>query len=496
MLEAGFDTPRRGQPDILAADITEPAFHDPVEVVSASALGGTSHWWGGRAVSLDPVDFRNWPINYSEMRDWYDAAAEFLGAKANYESPAPGSFADLGHFDAISHETWCPQTNMAKRWYARLTASVGPAVVLGARVIGILHAGGQVTGLRVRIGQEERIVRANHVVLACGGLGCLRLLLLAQRHEPSLFGGIDGPLGRDYVGHLTGVIAELEPHNIRDSDAFAFRTVGSSIFARRRLRTNASTIIDHRLPNTAFWIDNAGNENPLHRSPTASAKYLVTCAVQGFNGLVSSNNRALLKQHFQNVGSAPLSALAGLGRAGCSLAIARLSNHHPPRSGHFLPARSGAWIMRYHAEQFPDSDNRVSLTDRKTDSLGLPSLQIKFSFSQSACEAVVRTHELLNADLQRSRAGRLHWYGPRDDCVAMVRSLARDGYHQIGGAAMSKTPDRGVVDSKCRTFGIENLWVASSCVFPSGGHANPTLTIVALALRIAASIASGYEISL
>jgi choline dehydrogenase-like flavoprotein len=347
----------------------------------------------------------------------------------------------------------------------------------------------------VRIGQEERIVRADHVVLACGGLGCLRLLLLAQRQEPSLFGGIDGPLGRNYVGHLTGVIAELEPYNIRDSDAFAFKPVGSSIFARRRLRTKARTIVDYRLPSTAFWIDSADNENPLHGSPAASAKYLVMQAVRGLSAPADSNGRALLKLHLQNVGSAPLSALAELGRAGCLLAMARLSNYHLSRPERFLPARPGAWIMRYHAEQFPDTANRISLTDDTTDSLGLPRLKIVFSFSQAACEAVVRTHELLDADLQGSGAGRLHWYGSRERCVAMVNSLARDGYHQIGGAAMSKTLNQGVVDPECRAFGIENLWVASSCVFPSGGHANPTLTIVSLALRIAASITSGLQLS-
>ena len=71
----------------------------------------------------------------------------------------------------------------------------------------------------------------------------------------------------------------------------------------------------------------------------------------------------------------------------------------------------------------------------------------------------------------------------------MVGDFARDGYHQVGGAVMSDDPARGVVDAECRVHGIENLWVASSSVFPSGSHANPTLTIVALARRIAARLA-------
>jgi choline dehydrogenase-like flavoprotein len=71
----------------------------------------------------------------------------------------------------------------------------------------------------------------------------------------------------------------------------------------------------------------------------------------------------------------------------------------------------------------------------------------------------------------------------------MVREAARDGYHQLGGAAMGLDAGEGVVDAECRTFGLDNLWIASSSVFPSGGQANPTLTIVALACRVADRVA-------
>ena len=50
---------------------------------------------------------------------------------------------------------------------------------------------------------------------------------------------------------------------------------------------------------------------------------------------------------------------------------------------------------------------------------------------------------------------------------------------------MAATPDAGVVDRDCRVFGVPNLFVASASVFPTGGTANPTLTIVALSIRLA-----------
>ncbi|MDF2766753.1 MAG: oxidoreductase, partial [Rhodospirillales bacterium] len=62
------------------------------------------------------------------------------------------------------------------------------------------------------------------------------------------------------------------------------------------------------------------------------------------------------------------------------------------------------------------------------------------------------------------------------------------GHHHIGTTRMSEDPARGVVDGDCRVHGIANLYVAGSSVFPNSGSANLTLTVVALALRLAAHL--------
>ena len=105
-------------------------------------------------------------------------------------------------------------------------------------------------------------------------------------------------------------------------------------------------------------------------------------------------------------------------------------------------------------------------------------------------EGVMRAHELLDQDLQTADAGRLRFDGPRGACLEQIAASARDGYHQLGGACMSADRREGVVDAQCRTHDLGNLWIAAGCVFPSSGQANPTLTIVALARRLAAALAS------
>ena len=59
------------------------------------------------------------------------------------------------------------------------------------------------------------------------------------------------------------------------------------------------------------------------------------------------------------------------------------------------------------------------------------------------------------------------------------------GFHHMGTTRMSDDPKQGVVDRDCRVHGMSNLYVAGSSVFTTGGSSNPTMFIVALALRLA-----------
>jgi choline dehydrogenase-like flavoprotein len=434
---------------------------------------------------MDPIDFTTWPVHYEEMLPWYETAAVFLGVRSTHLSEAPGAFARLQSFDATRDETWGPQIDLPRRWRPRLEAANGPAVVLNARVVGAECQAGVVSALRVRIGGEERLARAQRYVLACGGLGTLRLLLLLQRDRPDLFGGPDGPLGRGYMGHLTGAIADLRLADPEDADAFACRPLEPGLFLRRQMHARASVIREHGIGHIAFWLDNASDHETARGLAVGSAKHLAARLWRN----VAAPGRASeppLVPHLANVARAPATAVMSLGRLAWRRRARATGQSPPPR---LLPSYNGAWRLRYHAEQRPDPANRVRLSDRLSDSAGLPRLHIAFRYSDSDIESVVRAHELLDADLNAAGAGRLEWRGARERSAAMVREAARDGYHQLGGAAMGLDAGEGVVDAECRTFGLDNLWIASSSVFPSGGQANPTLTIVALACRVADRVA-------
>jgi choline dehydrogenase-like flavoprotein len=308
---------------------------------------------------------------------------------------------------------------------------------------------------------------------------------MTQQASPALFGGQEGPLGRGYMGHLTGSICDLVFADQADVDAFNFVEASGGYIQRRRILPHADTVVEDGIENIALWLDNPARGEASHGSAAASARFLAASAVRMLAGKMGQ--LPPLGPHFANVGKAPISAAADLVQTAWTLAASRLFHQrHLPRR--FLSSGGGGWRVVYHAEQARDPGNRISLSDRQ-DSIGLPKLRIDFRFGDKDIASVVRAHELLEKDLQRAGVGRLRWtYG--DASYETVAATARDGYHQLGGAVMSNDPAEGIVDRNCRTHDLENLFIASGCVFPTGGQANPTLTIIALACRLAEHLAS------
>ena len=127
------------------------------------------------------------------------------------------------------------------------------------------------------------------------------------------------------------------------------------------------------------------------------------------------------------------------------------------------------------------------MSDR-TDALGQPSLAIDLRFDKADAASIVKTHELMAQRLQASGVGRLEYMMPEEARASAVLAQASDGFHQIGTARMSTSQHDGVVDMNARAHGLANLFLAGSAIFPSSGQANPTLTAVALAARLAAHL--------
>jgi choline dehydrogenase-like flavoprotein len=160
-----------------------------------------------------------------------------------------------------------------------------------------------------------------------------------------------------------------------------------------------------------------------------------------------------------------------------------LARHRMP--GFFQRNAARRYAVRFHAEHPPNPLSRVSLSHAR-DALGLPRLAIDLRYKPSDVEPLLRTHDCFAAWLESTGIGAMTWSVPREQLTEYIIDQCYDGHHQIGTTRMGISPTDGVVDANCRVFGAANLFVAGSSVFRTSAEANPTLTAVALALRLAA----------
>jgi choline dehydrogenase-like flavoprotein len=133
------------------------------------------------------------------------------------------------------------------------------------------------------------------------------------------------------------------------------------------------------------------------------------------------------------------------------------------------------------AEQAPNPASRVTLTDRR-DALGLPRLRLEWRLSPDDVDGIIRSQQIVKTAIEAAGLGRV--ISRFDDGLESPATL-QGGWHHMGTTRMHTDPLHGVVDADCRVHGVSNLYVAGSSVFPTGGYANPTLTLIALALRLA-----------
>jgi choline dehydrogenase-like flavoprotein len=182
-------------------------------------------------------------------------------------------------------------------------------------------------------------------------------------------------------------------------------------------------------------------------------------------------------QHFGNIAARPFDAFSF---AWHMLRDRKLADRKFPSI--IIRSRANLYSLDFHAEQHPNPESRVSLDSAK-DVFDVPRLKIDWRYTKGDVSTVCGALALLAADLERSEVGQLA-YDPDSVEMEMTRYGAYGGHH-IGTARMGVDPRSSVVDRNCRVHGVQNLFIASAAVFPTSGQANPTLTIVALALRLA-----------
>ncbi|HWX46534.1 MAG TPA: GMC family oxidoreductase [Roseomonas sp.] len=506
LLEAGgrkFDAAAQGG---LNGEVAEGSIHSPPHMYRRRVLGGATSIWGGRCVPFDPIDLERrdwvpqsgWPIGWEALSAYYPAAQQYFEAGAYaYDVPealGPGAPPTIEGFDdpditASRIERFSRPTDFGKANSARLAASTQVRVLLNAHAVRLVAENGPVEVLEGASAPGRGFtVRARRYVLATGGLEVPRLLMASDPSRRGGLGNEGGALGRYYMCHAENTLGRLRLLPANRPIALDFEVTPDGIYVRRKFGLSDAAQRREGLLNTIFRLHYPLIADPAHGSGVLSAMYLVKDAIlpeyRRKLATIEIANRGKMQRdsrfwlaHMANV----LRDSPGVLNFGQKWLRKRT---FASRKLPFVVVRSrdGSYPLDVNAEQVPNPESRVTL-GRETDAFGLPRLRVDWRLHPADVDSLVRSMKLARAAFARSGVAQLDF----DDATIEdeVRASTPVGGHHIGTARMSETPRDGVVNADCAVHGVPNLYIASSAVFPTCSHANPTLTIVAMALRLA-----------
>ncbi len=509
VLESGGLKDDRKTQSLYAGTVADERLHSPIDRYRQRRYGGSTTIWGGRCMPFDPIDFEardyvphsGWPLGIDALMPFYPKAnriceaGEFaynIGAAFKLSTHPMIEGFESTHFTSDTLERFSCPTDFGARYGHKLRAAANVRMVLHANVTGLrLNASGSaVESVSVAtLAGKNFSVRAGHVVLATGGLEVVRLLLASRDVKPKGIGNDHDVVGRYYMCHIAGTIGTLQFDRPLGSVWHGYDVSDEGIYCRRRLALTADAQRRLGIGNFIARLHHPRITDPAHRTGILSLLYLAKLFIpyeygKRLHGEEKADLRTWL-QHLRNVITDPFYTVAFLWHW---LRDRTLPERKFPSV--IIRSRANRYSLDFHAEQEPNPESRVTLSN-ECDVLGMPKLHVDWRYTAGDMETVKRALSLLADDIRQSGIGRFD-YDPAAVEIEMTRYGAYGGHH-IGTARMGNDPRSSVVDTDCRVHGVENLYVASAAVFPTSSQANPTLTIVAIALRLATHLRARHE---
>ena len=422
-------------------------------------FGGSTNHWAGFCRPLDDLDFANrpwvphsgWPITKSQLAPYYEQAADVVQIqpfdnKLDEGQGGEGAVILQSETVATKRFHFSPPTRFGAVYRRELATAERVNVLLNANATDIEtnEGGSRVSQIRVAtLGGRTFAVRSKVFVLATGGIENARLLLVSDSVQKAGLGNQHDLVGRFFMDHphvRAGVIVWTDPFSA--------------------------------VERYGLWNDEDGTMAVLCLSEHAQRTHeLLNVSIAVDSGAGSFRRKS-------SAGGFPLAigpAVYQLDRLG----EARLSAE---------PTNALYSSCFARTEASPNPESRVTL-DRDVDAHGVRRAKLAWKLTDLDRRSIWGSMELVARELATTGRGRVLLDANDSDPWRDVSG----GAHHMGTTRMSDDPTRGVVDGNGRVHGVSNLYIAGSSVFPTVGFANPTLTIVALALRLADHLPSVLE---
>jgi choline dehydrogenase-like flavoprotein len=447
-------------------------------------FGGGSVRWGGWCRPLEEVDFTRrgwipnsgWPINTQNLIPFSaDAArllelpnAQFDLAAWRNRLPATLDF-DGRDFENIVFQH-SPETNFGEKYRADLSGAQDIRVILNANLteMRLDRDSQRVVTLHVAtLTKRQFTVRPRAVVLATGAIENARLLLASRADRPAGLGNEFDLVGRYFMDHLHVPVGHFLASSQGWNNAFYTKSIAEDARLRGVVAPTASAQARYRLLGTSISI-----EKPSFTAGTPFVGWhpTVTFGPVGIYRRLRDGQLHGLGEAFKSVAQRVHDAPGRIRHWNGARRALRLA-HDDRGTGRIFP-------LYFRAEQAPDPTNRVTLSERR-DALGVPESRLEWRIKSIDIESIEGWLRLLDRDVQARGLGRV--IPPGEDWPSAIIG----GPHHMGTTRMTANARHGVVDAECRVHSVDNLYVAGSSVFATGGYVNPTYSLVTLALRLA-----------
>ena len=506
LLESGGRVAEAATQSLYEGTVADERLHAAPEHYRQRRFGGSTTIWGGRCIPFDPIDFEKrdyipdsgWPISFQDLVPYYGQANRLCEA-GEFAYTVEQAFRrplrpviegfESENFSIDSLERFSCPTDFGARYGHEIERASNIQAILHANVTDLkLDADGRAVVAATARSLRGRaiVVRARQFVLATGGLEVARLLLANRDIHPTGIGNQGDAVGRYYMCHLAGTLGTIRFRGPLSSVWHGYEVAEDGTYCRRRFALRETVQRRFGLANFVGRLHHPRIIDPQHRSSVLSllflAKYLIPYEYRTRLHGSEPTTLAAFSQHLRNVILDPGSAISF---AWHMLRDRKLAKRKFPSI--IVRSRENIYSLDFHAEQRPSAASRVTLGETR-DRLGVPRLHIDWRYEEGDLNTVCRSIELFAADIQRCKLG-LFQYDPASVEQEMVRYGAYGGHH-IGTARMGTDHRKSVVDADCRVHSVRNLYIASAATFPTSGQANPTLTVVALSLRLADHVKS------
>jgi choline dehydrogenase-like flavoprotein len=437
------------------------------------ALGGTTNFWGGQLVRMDPVVFQHrpwvadvgWPITESDLLGAYSRTFDLLGMRRQIPEdvevwqrlriPPPPNTEEVQVF----FTRWTPEANFARLFGRDIVADRNLTVLVEAQVVALRFSDGVVQGVSVKTSDgREFAFRSSVVILANGTIEIARLLQLPLADGSPAPWSANRWLGRGFMDHIDCYAGRVFPkdgrrfHEVFDNAYLAGIKYNPKLKLTSKAQTEAQA-----MSVACHFVFNSSLSEHIH-----FAKLFFASLLRGrYDGRIFSHSAELVSL--------------------CRVAIPMIQRYLRYRRMYNLADQDIQ--LRVTAEQKPLASSAIKLKGVK-DAFGIPTVEVEWHVDGQELSTIARFGEIVSGYLEKFDLATVKLAPALVARDPSFLTALDDANHHMGGTRMASSATLGVVDRNLRVFGTHNLYVAGAATFPTAGFVNPTLTAIALGLRL------------